>query len=311
MSSTYERYRDTLREAHVAALAGRHADALAAYRDAAAQIEGRAAPHVGIGRMELAMLRPVAALAAFETALVAEPANHEALTGLARAVAALRPIPLPAATPAWSAPGVRVPDDGPEIREIARRWEVALTAGDAGGLLDVATAFGRAERPGAAASAVRDAIAIDPTDPRAYQITSWLERRRGRPESASLLSHLLERYLSIIDDPDELEQAMAGAESRSDVAALLDVADRHRRRGRPRSALDAAFAALLFSPVNVDVHLAIARVHLGMGFRTRAVRDLAQLARYLEVDGDTAGRSRLAAFVNDDLRRATAAPEPV
>jgi hypothetical protein len=203
-----------------------------------------------------------------------------------------------------------VPDDGPEIRNLVRLWEVALASGDATALLDVAVGLGRADRPVAAAVAARDAIAIDPSEPRAYRIVSWLERRRGRPEPASRLTRLLARYLAIIDDPDELERAMAEAESRSDIGALLDVADRHRRQGRPRSALDAANAALLIAPVNIEVHLVIARVHLGMGLRARAVRDLAQLARFLEVDGDAAGRSRLVAFVNDDLRRWTPLAEP-
>ncbi len=310
MASTYERYRDTLRNAHVAALAGRPAEALAAYRDAAAQIEGRAAPHVGIGRMELALDRPAAALVAFEAALAADPANHEALTGHARAEAALRPLPPGVAMRPPNGQHGHVPDDGPEIASLVRRWEAALSAADAGALLDVAVGLGRADRYGAAAVAVRDAVSLDPGEPRAYRIASWLERRRGRAESAGRLTRLLQRYLAIVDDPDQLERAMAAAESRSDIPALLDVADRHRRQSRPRSALDAAFAALLMAPVDIEVHLAIARVHLGMGARSRAVRDLAQLARFLDIDGDAAGRSRLVAFVNDDLAR-TALAEPV
>ena len=305
MASTYDRYRDTLREAHVAALSGRHAEALNAYRDAAGQIEGRAAPHVGIGRMELALGSPLAALAAFETALAADPGNHEARIGHARAISALTPGPR-----ASDGDDGRTPTDGPQIRGLVRRWETALADGDATGLLDVAIGLGRAERPGAAAVAVRDAISIDPTDPRAYRIAGWLERRSGRAASATRLSRLLRRYLAIIDDPDELERAMAGAESRSDVPALLDVADRHRRQGRSRSALDATSAALLIAPVDVDIHLAIARVHLGMGQRSRAVSDLDQLARFLEVDDDVAGRARLAAFVNDDLWRRPLSAEP-
>lgn len=310
MASTYERYRDTLRQAHVAALSGRHAEALAGYRDAATQIEGRAAPQVGIGRMELALGHPTAGLAAFELALAADPSNHEARMGHARAVAALHPALPPSPRRPTNGDGGRVPNDGPEIRGLVRRWDAALTAADADELLEVAIALGRADRPAAAAVAVRDAIAIDPSDPKAYRIASWLERRRGRPETASRLSRLLARYLAIVDDPDELELAMADAEGRSDVSALLDVADRHRRQGRPRSALDAANAALLFAPVDVDVHLAIARVHLGMGLRARAVSDLAQLARFLEVDGDADGATRLAAFVNHDLRRTPLAAEP-
>jgi len=303
--SIYERYRDTLREAHVAALSGRHVDALHAYRDAAEQIEGRAAPHVGIGRMELALGSPLAALAAFEAALAADPGNHEARIGHARAITALRPTPDPTDLIAR-----RGPVDSPEVHGLVRRWETALAADDATGLLDVAVGLGRADRLAAAAVALRDAIAIEPTDPRAYRIASWLERRAGRAGSAARLGRLLARYLEIVDDPDELERAMAGAESRSDVAGLLDVADRHRRQGRPRSALDATHAALLIAPVDIEVHLAIARVHLGMGLRARAVSDLDQLARYLEVDDDVAGRTRLAAFVNDDLWRTPLGAEP-
>ena len=322
MASLYDQYRDTLRRGHVAALAGRSEEALEAYREAAAQIPGRAAPWVGVGRMELALDRAAAALEAFDVALAADPTNEEARTGRARAAAALA-APTPAdPPPEASAPeeatvamgdpppiSRHVPDDGPEVHDLAERWEAAVAASDADGLRAVAIAFARAERPGAAAGAIRDAIAADPRDPRGYRIEAWLDRRRGYPAAGERLRHLLERYLSIIDDPDDLERAMADGEARGDVALLLDVAERHRRQGRARSALEAAFAALSIAPLDVEVHLAIARVHLGTGRRTLALTDLAQLARALEIHEDVPGRERLQAFVVRDLRHEAWTPE--
>ncbi len=322
MTSLYDQYRDTLRRGHVAALAGRSEEACAAYREAAAQIPGRAAPWVGVGRMELALDRAAAALQAFDLALAADPANEEARTGRARAAAALA-VPTPSEPPLGpdtveDAPAAvgdppqisrHVPDDGPEIHDLAERWEVAVAASDADGLRAVAIAFARAERPGAAAGAIRDAIAADPRDPRGYRIEAWLDRRRGYRAAGERLGRLLDRYLAIIDDPDDLERAMAGGEAGGDVAILLDVAERHRRQGRSRSALEAAFAALSIAPLDVEVHLTIARVHLGTGRRALALTDLAQLARALEVHEDGPGRDRLQAFVVRDLRHDTWAPE--
>lgn len=310
MASLLERYRDTLRLAHLAALGGRHREALRAYRDAADQAPDRAAPRIGIARMELALGRPVAAIAACDIALAADPDSVEAAAVRALAVASLTPDPIlftDVGRPVWS--HAHVPDDDPALAEVVRRWEAALDAGDAEALLDVAVELGRAERPDAAFTALHDALGLAPADARVYQIAAWLEGRRGRWPHARRLDRSLERYLAIIDDPDALERMTSDAFASGDIPALVEVIERHGRQRRPRSAIEIAFSALHIAPTNVDVHLAIARVHLGMGMRQRALDDLEQLARYLDVAEDHAGHARLAGFVGRELQYRQAGPD--
>lgn len=310
MASLLERYRDTLRLAHLAALGRRHNEALRAYRDAAVQAPDRAAPRIGIARMELALGRPVAAIAACDLALAADPDSVEAQAVRELAVASLTPDPVlftDVGRPVWSR--AHVPDDDPAVGEIVARWEAALDAQDASTLLDVAVELGRAERPDAAFTALHDALGVAPADSRVYQIAAWLEGRRGRWPQARRLDRALDRYLETIDDPDALERMTADAVAAGDATALVEVIDRHGRQRRPRSALEIAFTALHIAPTSVDVHLAIARVHLGMGMRQRTIDDLAQLARYLEIADDRDGLARLAAFVDRELQYRQAGPE--
>ena len=303
MSSLYERYRDTLRRGHMAARAGRHREALAAYGEAAKLIDGRAAPWVGIGSMELELGRPGSALAAFETALGIDASDRAARDGRARAnvQATSRPTPR-ARSPRSSRPApVAPPDDGEEIRDLARRWATAEETGDVAGLLDVAVALARADRPAAASTAARDALTLAADDPNVHRVLAWLEQMAGDVVAARRTAALIERYLAAIDDPDGLEREMADAERRRDIGALVELAERHLRRRRPRSALDASFAALRLAPGDREVHLSIVRSHLAMGLRAHAVDELSQLARLAELDDDAAGLARIAAVVNRDL----------
>ena len=301
MASTYERYRDTLREAHVAALSGRHhAEALSAYRDAAGQIEGRAAPHVGIGRMELALGSPFAALAAFETALAADPGNHEARIGHARAISALTPPTAGRRT--W--PPAAVPCDSPEVHGLVRRWETALAADDATGLLDVALGLGRADRPGRGrrGPARRHRHRADrpaglPASPAGSSVGLAVPLRRRA------LAGCCARYLEIVDDPDELERpwparspvttSRACSMSRTVIAARDALGRRSTRPTPPSSSPRSTSRSTWPSPGSTS----------GWACAHGPSSDLDQLARYLEVDDDVAGRTRLAAFVNDDLWR--------
>ena len=310
MASLLERYRDTLRVAHLAAMGRRHSEALRAYRDAAVQAPDRAAPRIGIARMELALGRPVAAIAACDLALAADPNSVEAQAVRALAVASLTPDPVlftDVGRPVWSR--AHVPDDNPAVGGIVARWEAALDAQDASTLLEIAVELGRAERPDAAFTALHDALGVAPADSRVYQIAVWLEGRRGRWPQARRLDRALDRYLQTIDDPDALERTTADALAAGDVAGLVEVIERHGRQRRPRSALETALSALRIAPTSVDVHLAIARVHLGMGLRQRAIDDLEQLARYLEIAEDRDGQARLAAFVDRELQYRQAGPE--
>jgi tetratricopeptide (TPR) repeat protein len=302
----YERYRDTLRRGHLAALTGAYPDALAAYREAAELIDHRAVPWLGIGRMELALGHRRLARRAFERALVVEPDQPDALAGLAATQGKGVAVP-----PRNAVPSRAMPDDGPIVRTVAGRWDVAREAGDVEGLLDAVIALARADRPAAATTALRDALTADPTEPRTYRVSAWLDRRAGRSDDARITTALLAGLMRLLDDGDELERRMADAEAAGDVGTLLEVSERHRRQDRPRAALEAAFAAMAIAPAEPVVHLAIARARLDLGARRRAIAGLEYLARSIELHEDAAGRAALARFVNIELAWPGAGSEAV
>lgn len=196
------------------------------------------------------------------------------------------------------APGV-VPED---LRRLAGEIEAASAAGDVAGLVRGAVALTRADRLRAAIDACHDALSVSPADPDVHRALAAIYRRRGWERAARLKARLVERYLGIVDDPHELDGLAERAEVARDVGALLEVADRHADRGRRATALELAFRALAIAPADPRVHLAIARVHLALGWRRRAVEEVARLARLVELTGDEDGRRRVAAFVNAELR---------
>jgi hypothetical protein len=197
---------------------------------------------------------------------------------------------------------VTVPaDDAEAVRALAQRWDAAVESGDASTLLRVAVALARADRPAAAATVARDALSVAANDPRTYQVAAWLERRVGDASAARRTAALVRRYLAVIDEPDRLDRELAEAEDRGDVAALIELAERHREHERVRTALDIALEALRLAPRDREVHLSIARSHLALGQRALAIDEVARLVRLAELDGDTAGMARIAELVNDHL----------
>jgi tetratricopeptide (TPR) repeat protein len=197
---------------------------------------------------------------------------------------------------------VTVPaDDAEAVRALAQRWDAAVESGDASTLLRVAVALARADRPAAAATVARDALSVAANDPRTYQVAAWLERRVGDASAARRTAALVRRYLAVIDEPDRLDRELAEAEDRGDVAALIELAERHREHERVRTALDIALEALRLAPRDREVHLSIARSHLALGQRALAIDEVARLVRLAELDGDTAGMAHIAELVNDHL----------
>ena len=84
--SLYERYKDALREGHVAALRDRPADAVVAYRKAARLAPDRPLPLVSLGNVHLKAGDTTEAIAAFNEALGRAPRDEAALTGRANAL---------------------------------------------------------------------------------------------------------------------------------------------------------------------------------------------------------------------------------
>ncbi len=144
----------------------------------------------------------------------------------------------------------------------------------------------------------------------AYQVLAWFEIVRGRPGAAGATAALVDRLDRLVDDPLALEVSLEAALEARDVPAMLAVADAHRRRHRPRQAIEIGHQALRLAPTDADVYLSIARARLDLGLRAAVIVDLDRLVRLLEVVGDTEGRRRVGVFVARSLRSAPARPRP-
>jgi Flp pilus assembly protein TadD len=83
--SLYERYKDALRRAHVAALRDRNEAAIDAYGEAAMIAPDRALPHASIGGIFVRMGRLDEAITAYDRALDLGPRDETALRGIAEA----------------------------------------------------------------------------------------------------------------------------------------------------------------------------------------------------------------------------------
>lgn len=82
----FERYKEALKQGHVAMLKGRHKDALAHYQEAASLADHRALPFVSMGGVLLQMGRAQEAIAAYDQALARAPSDPQALAGKASAL---------------------------------------------------------------------------------------------------------------------------------------------------------------------------------------------------------------------------------
>jgi len=84
----FERYKEALKQGHMAVLKGRHKDALAHYQEAASLADHRALPFVSMGSVLLQMGRAQDAIAAYDEALARAPTDPQALSGKASALLA-------------------------------------------------------------------------------------------------------------------------------------------------------------------------------------------------------------------------------
>jgi hypothetical protein len=192
-----------------------------------------------------------------------------------------------------------VPDD---VRLIAEQVGVATARGDIDGLVAGARALARGGRLRAAADACLDALSLAPSDPEVHRTLASIYRRRGWERAALVKLRIVDRYQRVVDDPAELDRRADDAIVSGDIEGLLRVIAAHAEQGRTATALDLAFTALSSSPGDPRLHLAIARLHLALGWWRRSVEEVARLARLLEVAGDEAGREAVADFVNGSLR---------
>lgn len=292
----YQRYRDLLRDAMIAEGASRADAAFAAYHAAAAIAPGRVLPWLGVARMAVAAGDDATARSAYRAVLEIDPEDAEARAGLARlrtSGRATRGTP-PRTDEATGAHPIRVDwlAEDAIVRDLANRWDAAREAEDAAALADIAWRLLDLGRLDAARDVVLDLLQVAPTMTLVHRLVDAVGTHRSQPVMRRWVE-TLRRYEAVTDDPVGLDLRRLDAEDAGDVAGLVDVAEAHRRRGRPYPAMEALAVALRMRPTDPGVHAAIARVRLERWHVDRVLVDLDLLARILELDGDPDGRGRV------------------
>jgi len=280
VTDVFERYRDALRQGHVAARRGRPDQALAAYIEAATLAPERSLPHASIGGVYLGQGRFAEAVGPFTAALDRMPTDEAALAGRAEALAALG----------------RRADAATDLDRLAAIQDAAARSVEA---------LGTACR----------ALELAESRARRATVAALVDRARaaGAPEAA------LEPAIRILGaggpddavpvapppDPEALESEAEAALAAGDAAVardgLLRLADAYRAMGRPTAALDAGYRALAVDPASPEVHLTLAELYLDRGWRPLAVDKLVRLARLSELRGDDAATERVRALVRARL----------
>jgi tetratricopeptide (TPR) repeat protein len=309
----YERYKESLREGHVAALRGRLDAAAAAYREAARIAPDRALPYVGLGGVLARLGRADEALAAYAAALERAPLDEGAMQGRADVLAA-----------------------------VGRRSEAA-------DLLDrLAANHEREGRLADACDVARHSLELAESRGRRRSVESLVARLRATPGDASA-AQALDRALSVLEtvpgvssrssagpvdtdgatssddggdaaastprpapDPALLTLAVEEALEAGDLEEArhraLAAAIGHRAVGQFHAAMDACYQALAILPSDPDIHLLLAELYLDRGWRGPAADKLVLLGRLSQLTGDGATRARLcylaAARFPDDARLA-------
>jgi tetratricopeptide (TPR) repeat protein len=301
-TEAYERYREALREGHLAAQRGNHAAAVAAFGEAARLAPERPLPHVGLGNAlrELRLLPE--AIAAFDRALRLAPLDEGALRGRAASLVAMGRTGEAAGALTGLAESIEA-DGRPAAALEPAREALALESSPARFRL-VARLSAAAKAQGATARAASGSVR-DAGPGEAQEVPparGGASRRgasrggasRGRPVGASLVA-----------EADALVDASRPAEA---LDRYLLAARALREGGRLLAALDACYLALAIAPADPELHLILAELYDERGWSSQAADKLVLLARLLELEGDRSTRDRLcqlaAARFPDDPRLA-------
>ncbi len=243
----FERYKDALKQGHMAMLKGRHKEALTHYQEAASLADHRALPFVSMGSVLLQMGRPQDAIAAYDQALQRAPTDPQALSGKASALLAAgrreesadltqqaarleadqarqrAEQKASAQAAAWTG--------GPE--RLVAAAEDARRDGQAGGAIEgfVAAAQGYQQlgQLDAALDACQRALGVSLGAPAAHLQMARIYFQRGWRDRGVERLLLLARLLTLVEDPltrdgmRELARIHQGTESRLAVIAAGNV----------------------------------------------------------------------------------------
>jgi tetratricopeptide (TPR) repeat protein len=267
-ASLYERYKDALRQGHVAALRERLDEALVAYGEAARLAPERPLAHVSIGGIHLRRGDVAAALEAFGEALARSPRDEAALAGHADALV------------------------------LAGRRVEAAEALDL--LADVQEAAGR---PAEACDTVRRALEQAESKQRRRHVERLTETLRAAVGDQAA-EQALARALKTLEPEPDVAVLTADAETSLDLGdtatardRLLAVARIHGKAGRFGAALDACYQALAVAPADTDLHLTLAELYVDHGWRSLAADKLVLLAHLIELADDGDARERMCEII--------------
>lgn len=316
----FERYKEALKQGHVAVLRGRHKEALEHYRTAVEIADERPLPHTSLGGVLLRLGRTEEALASYARALGRAPRDEGALNGRAEALLAADRRSEAAEVLERLADVLASTDRQPEALAIlGRALGLAETKRRRRRYTQLARAL-RIDEPEAEAAepsglqpaeaeppAVGAAVAEEPdgathAEPAAAVTAGSAEAVAGSAEAAG----------SVAAQPADPEQVLDEAEharyqGRVDdaLAGYVAAAESYLAAGATDAALDACQRGLRAAPDAASVHLTLAKVYLARGWRERAVEKLLLLDRLLELDGAVEARRELS-----ELARQHVAAEP-
>jgi tetratricopeptide (TPR) repeat protein len=301
-----ERYKESLKAGHVAVLRGRHEEAMARYREAAAAAPDRPLPYTSLGGVLARLGRFEDARVAYSAALALGSRDESALTGLANALVAVgRKADAAAALDRLAelqASTARIPEaletlrqaEGLEADRGRARRIAEFRAATEGAPLRVAKPP-RAPRPAAPSAPVpaRPPRQYKPRAPLPRQTaeadpTPAAARPKPPPPPTESVKPNIEKLV------DEAEAAADEGRTDAAQAAFAAAAVAYLSAGMEAAAIEVCQRGLQLGPTAPALHLQLTRAYLALGWRPRALAKLRLLDRLLEIDGDRTWRLALA-----------------
>jgi tetratricopeptide (TPR) repeat protein len=260
--SIFERYKQALKDGHVAVLRGRLEDALRHYRQAAELADSRPLPYSSLGGVLLRLGRVEEAIVAYDEALQRAPRDEAAMGGRSEAL-------LSAGRRAEAA---AVLDELAGIQASAgRRPESLATRGLARSIRSVQVAG--ADTPAPAPGSAPEAPAAEEAEPEPAEAEPEPppEPEAAPPPSGAALLVEAERSLQAGDEAIASDRYVQAAEALA-------------REGAQDAAIDACHQALGLAPGSAKTHLVLAQLYFARGWRDQAVEKLVLLDRLLELE---------------------------
>lgn len=322
---TFERYKDTLRRGHVAALRGELEEAVAAYREAAEIAPDRAIPLTSLGGALRRLGRAEDALAAFERALEMASSDVLALTGRAELLGTTERS-APAAEAYLALAEVHLAEGRlGDATDAARHALDVLDQPDRRGSMGRLVGRFRTAEPDAAAAQLverahdllaraagsdRDQVPATPAEQARSDAAPALAGQppgaspiRAGPSNGSVALSEPDPETAPMPPPDPLdlvlaaERAVDAGDANGAVTAYLGAASGLAGELRWRAALDACAQALVLAPTDGRLHLDMAELYLAAGWTDLAAEKLRLIARLAELDHDPATADRVCTIV--------------